>query len=108
MQGGINRVILEVIRGIVDQGCGESGTTDYTGGYTIELNKAGLPSIRFEVYSYTQGAAHGLTVVKSLTFDLESGRVYELKDFFKRGSGYRKRISEIRLINSYYGFINRT
>jgi hypothetical protein len=45
------------------------------------------------VYHYH--AAHGMTVIKSLTFDLQKGKLVALKDLFKPGSGYVKRISEL-------------
>ena len=46
-------------------------------------------------YVYHYHAAHGMTVIKSLTFDLQKGKQAALKDLFKPGSDYVKRISDL-------------
>lgn len=53
-----------------------------------------LVSIRFEIATYAAGAAHPLTVYRSLTFDLVSGKVVELADLFKPDSAYLQFISD--------------
>jgi len=41
------------------------------------------------------GGAHGLTIMRSLTFDVVSGKSYQLKELFKKDSDYVKVLSEI-------------
>lgn len=55
--------------------------------YTVKLNELNLLSIKFDDYIYT-GGAHGSTIVRSLTFDLETGDVYGLKDLFNENADY--------------------
>ena len=61
--------------------------------YQVKYNQSGLLSIVFMDYLYS-GGAHGGTVQSSYTFDLKTGREYEIKDLFKDGSDY------ISVINS--------
>lgn len=61
---------------------------EMTGTYKIGVNKNGILSVRLENFIYPTGAAHGLTMVKSVTVDLKTGKVYTLKDLFQRGADY--------------------
>ncbi len=58
------------------------------GTYVIEVNKNGILSIRFENYMYPEMAAHGTTMVKSITVDLKTGQIYTLRDLFRPGTDY--------------------
>ncbi|GBF32712.1 anti-SigV factor [Desulfocucumis palustris] len=83
------------------------------GTYEIEVNKNGILSIRFENYMYPEHAAHGTTMVKSITVDLNTGKVYTLRDLFRPGTDYiivlNKLISQqfkeqdIPMINEFNG-----
>jgi uncharacterized protein YegP (UPF0339 family) len=88
----IQDLIYQMIR---DEGYAEDLTKDFTGNYKIRVNQNGVLSLSVEMYSYAEGAAHGLTVVKSLTFDLKTGRVYRLRDLFRLNSNYRAIISDM-------------
>lgn len=90
----INRRILDLVEDLINSQRDEEAIVEITGSYLVRLNKKSLLSIRFEIYSYREMAAHGLTIVKSLTFDLNSGRVYQLDDFFRPDSGYLQFISQ--------------
>jgi hypothetical protein len=61
--------------------------------FEIKNNQRGILSLNLIVYSFT-GGAHGITVVKSLTFDTKTGKRYDLKELFKPGSDYQKKISD--------------
>lgn len=93
VENRINRRILNLVEELINSQLEEDAIVEITGSYLVRLNKKSLLSICFEVYSYREMAAHGLTVVKSLTFDLNSGRVYQLDDFFWPDSGYIQYIS---------------
>lgn len=69
--------------------------TEVTGYYEIKTNERNVLSLSFINYAYTYQAAHGLTLIKSLTFDIKTGKSYTLKELFKPGSDYIGRISEI-------------
>jgi hypothetical protein len=60
--------------------------------YQVKYNQSGLLSIVFMDYLYS-GGAHGGTVQSSYTFDLKTGKEYEIKDLFKDGSDYISIIS---------------
>lgn len=92
----INQAILGLVyRLIRDQGYSEDSTKTGTGTYEIKWNGKGLLSLTLDHYAYAKGAAHGLTIRKSLTADLETGKIYRLEDFFLKGSNYRTQISDI-------------
>jgi hypothetical protein len=65
------------------------------GYYEIKNNQRDVLSLSQLNYTYHYHAAHGMPYIKSLTFDLQSGKVSELKDLFKPGSDYVKRLSDI-------------
>jgi hypothetical protein len=64
------------------------------GFYEVKTNERGLLSISLNIYSYPEKAAHGTTVIKSLTFDIATGKVYSLGELFAPGSHYVQRISD--------------
>lgn len=55
--------------------------------YALKYNQNGLLSVVFMDYQYA-GGAHGLTVQKSLTFNLNTGEGYKLKDLMKSDADY--------------------
>lgn len=69
--------------------------TDITGFYEVKTNERGLFSVALNIYGYTEHAAHGLTLLKSLTFDISTGKAYSLSELFTPGSNYVERISAI-------------
>lgn len=94
-QTRINHTILDRIYAMIrDQGYLQEPDKEITGTYEIPLNDHGLLSVILDNYAYAKGAAHGLTVRHSPTFNLQSGRVYRLKDLFKPGSDYIRVISD--------------
>jgi hypothetical protein len=69
------------------------GTTTMTGLYEIKTNERGVLSLSQSNYAYTPPAAHGMTLLRSLTFDVNSGKSYLLGELFQPGSAYIDRIS---------------
>ncbi len=63
--------------------------------YEIKSNERGILSLSIGMYYYADRAAHGMTIIKSLTFNTKDGRVYKLGDLFKKGSDYVKVLSDI-------------
>ena len=64
--------------------------------YRIKYNRNSLLSVIFLDYQYT-GGAHGSTVQKAYTLDLQTGEEYAMKDLFKTDSDYAARFNgEVR------------
>ncbi len=55
--------------------------------YRIKYNRNNLLSVIFLDYQYT-GGAHGSTIQKAYTLDLQTGKEFTMKDLFKTGSDY--------------------
>ena len=64
------------------------------GYFEIKNNQRGILSLNLIVYTFT-GGAHGHTIIKSLTFDTKTGKQYTLRELFKPGSDYVKKLSDI-------------
>ena len=62
--------------------------SDLTVGYTVELAQDDLMSIKFDVGSYYQGAAHPNSYSDVLNYDLKNGKQLKLSDLFKPGAKY--------------------
>ncbi|MCM3637077.1 DUF3298 and DUF4163 domain-containing protein [Sporosarcina luteola] len=91
MNSAIIRTLNEVL---VDQQFYNPALVELLANFEIKNNQRGILSLNLIVYSFT-GGAHGLTIIKSLTFNTKTGKQYELKDLFKPGSDYVKKLSDI-------------
>ncbi|WP_333638479.1 DUF3298 and DUF4163 domain-containing protein [Tissierella praeacuta] len=90
----MNNLILEAMYNqIAQQGYYENPETYINGTWELKNNDKGILSLTLINYAFS-GGAHGLTIVKGLTFDIKNGRLYELKDLFKPESNYIKVLSE--------------
>ncbi len=63
------------------------------GTYEIKNNQRNILSLTLANYTYHEQAAHGMTYLSSLTFDLATGQKYTLNQLFKTGSHYIARLS---------------
>lgn len=91
----INQTIVQQTTQLIHQQAGNMPTTveEMIGSYEIKNNQRSVLSLSLSNYAYHYHAAHGMTYIKSLTFDLEKGKLCGLKDLFKPGSDYVKRLS---------------
>ncbi|TCL76905.1 uncharacterized protein DUF4163 [Hydrogenispora ethanolica] len=92
------RQMNEAIQRLVNQLISETDydrnqDVDITGTYELKTNERGVLSLAIINYWYS-GGAHGMTVVKSLTFNVETGQSYTLAELFKPGSDYVRVISD--------------
>ena len=95
VQRKINNNILSLAYQMIkDQGYYENPQTTMTGYYEIKTNERGILSLSLTNYAFS-GGAHGMTIMKSLTFNIETGKMYSLGDLFKSGSDYVNVLSEI-------------
>ena len=67
---------------------------ELSGYYEIKTNERGVLSFSLYNESYANNA-HGWTLQNSLTFDVQTGKLYTLQDLFVHGVDYVKSVSEI-------------
>jgi hypothetical protein len=67
--------------------------SDLSVGYTVMLAQDDLVSIKFDVGSYFQGAAHPNSYSDVLNYDLKNGKQLKLGDLFKPGSKFLQAIA---------------
>ena len=65
------------------------------GTFEIKTNQRNILSLTLTNYAIHRNFAHGLTLVEGLTFDLETGKEWELGELFRRGSDYEARLAQI-------------
>jgi hypothetical protein len=95
IQDRINSRIREAVDELIEaQGYYENPLTEITAYYEIKTNERNVLSLSLINYAFS-GGAHGMTLVKSLTFDIDTGKEYELSELFKEGSNYQQILSEI-------------
>ena len=95
VQNYINSVLLSITNQLIKElGYYENPDMEITGKYYVRTNDRGLLSISIEMYGFG-GGAHGFTILKSVTFDLKTGKIYSLRDFFAKDIDYVKFITEI-------------
>ncbi|TDL35284.1 DUF3298/DUF4163 domain-containing protein [Jeotgalibacillus sp. S-D1] len=91
----INVAIVETLnRMLLDLGYHDQNLVEMQGYFEIKTNERRILSLTLLVYSFT-GGAHGLTMVKSLTFNVDTGKNYQLYELFKPDSLYVERLSSI-------------
>ncbi|MGJ7922117.1 DUF3298 domain-containing protein [Neobacillus sp. LXY-4] len=97
LEAAINRTITYQTQQLIHQQVGNMPTTveEMLGLYEIKNNQRQILSLSLSNYTYHFHAAHGMTYIKSLTFDPQKGEQCELKDLFKPESDYIKRLSTL-------------
>ena len=96
-QNKINVAIGDLVRELITIQIGNMPTIveEMIGLYEIKNNQRQVLSLSLSNYTYHYQAAHGMTYIKSLTFDLEQEKICTLADLFKSGSNYVEVISSI-------------
>lgn len=95
IQRKLNSTIIHTLNELlVEQNFYAKELVELLASFEIKNNQRGILSLNLIVYSFT-GGAHGMTIIKSLTFDTKTGKQYELNDLFKPGSDYVKKLSDI-------------
>ncbi|MGB5945937.1 DUF3298 and DUF4163 domain-containing protein [Paenisporosarcina sp.] len=91
----INAAIVSTLnKTMIELGYHDSSLIEMVGQFEIKTNERNILSLTLTVYSFT-GGAHGMTIIKALNFDVNTGKQYELKDLFKPGSDYVTVLSSI-------------
>lgn len=91
----INQAIAWEIQSLIQKQTAErpDSVVEMLGTYEIKNNQRNILSLTLANYTYHEQAAHGMTYLSSLTFDLTSGQKYTLNQLFKTGSHYIARLS---------------
>ncbi|WP_035098608.1 DUF3298 and DUF4163 domain-containing protein [Anoxybacteroides tepidamans] len=91
----INYEIAAVMRKLIaDQGFYQNPQTEVTGTFELKANERGVLSLTMINYAYS-GGAHGMTIVKGLTFDVATGKKYSLRELFLPNKDYVKPLSDL-------------
>lgn len=107
VQNKINQAIIFLVNKLfVDQlnqllfiqGYPQIPNMEVTGSYEIKTNERWVLSLSLSNYTIAYPSAHGWTFTKSLTFDIETGRIYQLYDLYKPDSNYMQILSDIILM----------
>lgn len=67
----------------------------YSGDFSVEFFKKQLLVLQLTGYNYPFGAAHGMPSMVYPAIDLQSGRIFQLKDLFRANSNYVQVVSDI-------------
>jgi hypothetical protein len=95
IQARINQAIVNLMNRLIgESGYYENPLTDVMGTYAVKTNERGVLSLTLTIYWYA-GGAHGMTVIRALTFATDTGQEYQLRDLFKPGSDYVRELSGI-------------
>lgn len=90
----VDRLVAMQVSQLISQGYTQLDLS-ITGWYELKANERGVLSLTIGNYTIANPAAHGLTIIKALTFDTGTGKNYLLSGQFKPGSNYVKVLSDI-------------
>ncbi len=91
----VNKLYSDQIRQLLNQGYPQVPHMDIMGWYEIKTNERGVLSLSIGNYTMAYPAAHGWTMIKSLTVDAQIGELYQLYDLFKPDSNYMQILSDL-------------
>ena len=93
----INKAIVDFTQKMIIEQIGVNNTRveEMLGTYDIKNNQRDVLSLSLSNYTYHFHAAHGMTYIKSLSFDLQKEVFCQLKDLFKPGSDYVGKLSKL-------------
>lgn len=98
IQQKMNEQIIDEVNKLIDTQYAEQNANHFAemlGTFEIKTNERNILSLTLSNYAIRDFAAHGLTLMKSLTFNTETGMSYDLKDLFKPNSNYIEALSNI-------------
>ena len=99
IQQKINHAIYQKVYALFslvnEQGYYQPGITEMLGDYEIKNNQRGIVSLTLSNFANMPTLAHPVTYMDSLTTDVRTGNIYQLKDLFKPNSDYIERINKL-------------
>lgn len=92
----INKSLLQTVNGLIheQERVQIQGNTQMQGSYEIKTNERGIFSVTMSNFAYTPPMVHPMTFLGSLTADVQTGKIYNLRELFKPGSDYVRILSE--------------
>lgn len=90
-QSLMNRMIIQQARELIRQQYEQQDVASFTemiGTFELKTNERNILSLSLSNYAFAEGHAHGLTLMTSLTFNVETGEAYNLSELFEQGSDY--------------------
>lgn len=92
----INQSLLHTVHGLIreQQRVQVPGNTQMQGSFEIKTNERGIFSVTLSNFAYTPHMAHPMTFLASVTADVQTGKIYTLRELFKPGSDYVKVLSD--------------
>ncbi|WP_426351331.1 RsiV family protein [Alloiococcus sp. CFN-8] len=99
---GLNQAIIDKVAGLFKSQVLVPEKVDFSevyGTYEDTLNDNGIVSILFDMYTYVDKAAHGLSVYDSITFNANTGQIYSFSDLFNPRTNY---IAELNRLAQEY------
>lgn len=94
IQQRMNDEIYSLMMEVISQLTQPQLTTYVTGFYEIKTNQREVLSITLNGMG-DFGGAHPINIIKSLNFDVKTGKSYKLHELFKPDSDYIKKLSDI-------------
>lgn len=94
----INDKIIDTINDLYDKQFKEQSAESFAqmiGTFELKTNERNILSFTFTNYAIQAFAAHGLTLMKSLTFNTKTGMNYKLAQLFKPNSNYIEVLSKM-------------
>ncbi|SFB21989.1 protein of unknown function [Lentibacillus halodurans] len=97
MEAFINQSIMYETQHMINKQINDMPTSlaEMDGSFEIKNNQRDILSLSLSNYAYHDQAAHGMTYIISLTFDLQQRKRCNLSDLFKSGSNYVERLSDL-------------
>lgn len=97
LQHAMNHDIILKTQQLIDQQAADapSEIIEMLGYFEIKNNQRDVLSFTFSNYAYPYQAAHGMTYINSLTYDLQKQKACTLADLFKPNSNYVERLSQL-------------
>lgn len=97
LENVVNQAIVTQTQELIDKQTDNMPTTveEMIGLYELKNNQRQVLSLSLSNYTYHHQAAHGMTFIKSLTFDLKNHQLCQLKDLFKPGSDFVEKLSNL-------------
>lgn len=98
IQHQVNRHLYDLASQLVQRQYTEQQTDSFAemiGTFAIKTNEKQVLSVTSSNYAIFEHAAHGLTLMDSVTIDIQTGHNYSLGELFKEDSNYVSVLSDI-------------
>lgn len=92
----LNRTVITEINQLIQKQQPETGNiTEMLGDFEIKTNERDILSLTLSYYTFVEHSAHGMTYIRSLSFNTQHGKLYTLNDMFKPNAPYQERLTQL-------------